>query len=491
MRRRAVFLAPGARAPRFALLVLLALFVLFATGCANRGLVRYEKLAKQAASQDYLDAARAIKEGRSSLYGSQSDLLYNMDLGLVYHYAGRYDSSIVHFARAADIHDALFTRSVTNEAASLLVNDNVRPYRGRPHEIVWLRVFQAFNYLALGDLDGARVEMRQAQILVNEFARKAGGDKDAWRDDELFRGVAALIYDALGEGDDAAISIYHAVRIRRAAKQPVPPDMTALACRLLGAADRPDDIRLLELDCPPRASRPRGDTGTVVVIGALGRTPALGETVFWGTWVRDGILVYHYRDANGKTVTDALPAPGLPPSEAAKAGSGRATRSGTTLSIKWAMPSLRNTPYRSRSLRVADTAAGTVGGEVWADAADEMEADIERNRTAVLLRTVTRVVVRTLATERAKAEVRTDNPLLNLLTNLGADFLSGQLEQADVRSWFLLPRTVQVATLRVPAGVRELQLGALDGDGRTVLTEARQVEVRPGGTTFVFFNSLK
>lgn len=477
MRRRAVFLACA----------LPVAFLL--AGCANRGLVRYEKLAQKAASQEYLEAARAVREGRSSLYGSQSELLYEMDLGLLYHYAGRYDSSIVHFARAADIHDELFTRSVTNEAASLLVNDNVRPYRGRPHEIVWLRVFQAFNYLALRDLDGARVEMRQAAILVDEFSRKAGNDKDAWRDDALYRGVAALVYDALGERDDAAISIYHAVKLRRAAKQPVPPQMGALACRLLRAADRADDIRLLELDCPGPSALPRGDSGTVVVVGALGRSPALGETMFWGTWVRDGVLVYHYRGADGKTVTDALPAPGLPPSEAAKGG--RATRSGTTVTIKWAMPSLRETSYRSRTLKAADAGGGPVAGEAWADAGAEMTADLERNHTTVLLRTVTRVVVRTLATQRAKAEMRTDNPLLNLLANLGADFLAGQLEQADVRSWFLLPRTVQVAVLRVPAGRREIQLGAEDGEGRTVLAESREVEVRPGGTTFVFFNSLK
>ncbi|HLU69266.1 MAG TPA: hypothetical protein VKZ88_00690, partial [Fibrobacteria bacterium] len=123
--------------------------LLFLTGCANRGLVRYDKVVKRAATQDYLEAADFLRADKSRLYGGQSELLYNMDMGLLFLYAGRHDSSITYFARAADIHDALFTRSVTNEAASLLVNDNARPYRGRPYEILWLRVFQAFNYLAL------------------------------------------------------------------------------------------------------------------------------------------------------------------------------------------------------------------------------------------------------------------------------------------------------------------------------------------------------
>jgi tetratricopeptide (TPR) repeat protein len=466
---------------------------LFLAGCANTALVRYEKIAKRAASQDYLSAVGKIRSDHGKMYGGQSRLLYDMDIGILYHYAGRYDSSIVFLARAAEVYESLYTRSVTNEAVSLLVNDNVRPYRGRPYEVVWLRVFQAFNYLALGDLDGARVEMRQARILVDEYRRKAGSDKDAYRDDPLYRAVAALVYEALGERDDAAISIYFAVKAHRDAKEPVPADMAATACRLLRAADRTDDIRLLELECPDApAGRPGGDSGTVVVIGEIGRSPALGETKFQGTWIRDGLLYYQYRDAEGKVVNDVLPAPGLPPSEAEKAGSGRDTRSGTTLSIAWAMPSLRKVESRSRALSVADAAgSGAVRGESWGETGEELERDLERERTTVLIRTVTRVVIRTLATEKTKAGLRTDNPILNLLTNLGADFLSGQLEQADVRSWFLLPGSVQVARFAAPAGRRTLQLGAVDGDGRTVRSEVREVEVRPGGTTFVFFNSLR
>jgi tetratricopeptide (TPR) repeat protein len=498
--------------------------VLFASaplflGCANTALVRYEKIAKRAGSQNYLDAARMIRKDADALYGSRKEMLYNMDLGLLYHYAGRYDSSTIFLARAADRYDALFTRSVTNEAASLLVNDNTRPYRSRPYEMMWLRVIQAFNYLALENPDGARVEMRQAQILLDELRRTAGTGKNAYRDDPLYRGTAAVIYEVLGERDDAAISVYHAVKAYRDQHASVPPGVGAMACRLLNAADRPDDIRLLELDCPTPVLKKRavdsndgaGGTGEVIVVGMLGRSPAIGETSFQGTWIRDGLLVYSYKDPNGKTVTDALPAPGLPQSEASKAGSGRRTRSGTTFSVKWAMPSLREVPVQSRVLKIAPVSgvvgdsgvsgdprgaagqgpAGVVTGEVWGDTHELLERDLADNWNTVLLRTVTRVLIRTIATEKAKSEMRTDNPLLNLMTSLGTDFLSGQLEQADVRSWFLLPRTVQVARLTFPAGRQTVQIGAENASGGTVASETRTVQVRPGKTTFVFFNSLK
>jgi len=484
--------------------------LLFLTGCANRGLVRYDKLVKRAAAQDYLDAAAFLRADKGALYGSQSELLYAMDMGLLFHYSGRYDSSIAYFARAADQHDALFTRSLSNEAASLLVNDNTRPYRGRPYEIVWLRVFQAFNYLALGNADGARVEMRQAQMLIDERRRKA--DAGEYRDDPLYQGTAALVYDLLGDRDDAAIAAYHAVKAHRDAKTAVPTGLASLSCELLAASDRPDDIRLLQLECPAVPLRKRGvgtATGEIIVVGHMGRAPSLGETSFQGTWIRDGMLVYHYRDADGKTVTDAIPAPGLPVSESEKAGKGGRTRSGTTFSVKWAMPSLREVPVQSQVLKVAATSVSEVpsegvvpagppaaadrivAGESWGDTRDLLEQDLAANRTALLIRTVTRVLIRTIAAEKTKSELRSDNPLLNLLTNLGTDFLSGQLEQADVRSWFLLPRTVQIARLTVPVGRQTIQVGAETEMGRPVLTETRTIEVREGSRTFVVFTSLK
>ncbi|HAO99995.1 MAG TPA: hypothetical protein DCQ83_08135, partial [Fibrobacteres bacterium] len=50
-------------------------------GCANNSLVRFEAIAKRAASQDFLDAAAQVRKQRD-LY-NHTDLLYAMDLGLL------------------------------------------------------------------------------------------------------------------------------------------------------------------------------------------------------------------------------------------------------------------------------------------------------------------------------------------------------------------------------------------------------------------------
>jgi hypothetical protein len=161
------------------------------------------------------------------------------------------------------------------------------------------------------------------------------------------------------------------------------------------------------------------------------------------------------------------------------------------LHIKWAMPSLREVPSQSRALRVSVDSAGSATGEAWGDTRDLLQQDLDEGRTALLTRTVIRVAARTLAAEQTKAQMRTDNPIINLIVNLGTDALADQLEQADVRLWFLLPRTLNIARLPVPAGRHTVQVGAENAEGKVLRTETREIEVRPGKTRFVFFNSLK
>lgn len=445
--------------------------ILGLTGCAQKSELRQEKIGREAANQDFKKAIAQIrKQGGpgGSLYGSQSKLLGHMDLGLLYHFAGMYDSSIIELAKASSIADELFTKSVTNEAVSLLTNDNVRPYRGKPYELTFMRTVQALNYLALGKPDEARVEIRQGQIHLDEVARLAGKDKGAYRDDALFRALSGLVYEMTGDRDDALISYFKSLKAYRS-QGGAPDAFRRYALRALSLGGREDDLKNLGLDPPspsPDALEPvPGQDGEIILIGHAGRSAEMQETMFWGTWVRDGILTIHFKDASGKTITEILPAPGLPASELAKAGSGGRTRSGTTFHVKFSMPSIKTIPSRARRFALSIDGVGTTRSESWSELNQHLEDYFAENRVAILTRTVIRVVVRTIANEKTKSAVRTDNPLINLLVNVGADVLTDQLEQADTRHWFLMPRTLEVARIRVKPGSYTATAGALDIQG--------------------------
>lgn len=468
-------------------------------GCANRSLVRFEKIAKAAAQDDYLGAAKRIHKEKD-LYGRQSRLLFHMDLGILYHYAGEWDSSIVHLSEAVRIHDDLYAKSVSNEAVSFLANDNVRPYRGRPHEMVLVHQFLAFNYLAQGKVDGARVEARQGQMLLDDIRKKAG-DK-GWKDDGMFRYFTALTYEANREADDAAIAYYHAVKAYKDGPIALPGAVARQARASLEARGRADDIATLGLSADAGAAgRPAvggaaaatGEEGEIVVVGHAGRSPTVDQNVFWGTWVRDGVMVIHWRNSKGEEFTEALPAPGLPPRELEKSERGRKTRSGTTLHVKFAMPEMKSVASRTRYFTVAGAGLETpVRTEALTDTEKLLSRNLADDRTATLARTVARVVLRTIASQQTKEALSGSHPLVNLFLNIGTDVLADQLEQADARCWFLLPRTVQVARIPVKPGVHSLTVAAQDGSGAVLKTRTFDgLEVKAGQKKYVFVPSLQ
>jgi hypothetical protein len=362
-----------------------------------------------------------------------------------------------------------------------------------------LHQFLAFNYLAKGKVDGARVEARQAQIHLDEVRRKAG-PKD-YRDDGMFRYFSALTYESTGEPDDAAIAYYHAVKAYQQGPVPLPGAVARQARAALLERGRDADVQELGLSAavaPTQkafggAAPAAAEEGEIVVVGHAGRGPTLDQTVFWGTWVRDGVMVIHYRNPQGEVITEALPAPGLPPKELSKAEKGRKTRSGTTFHVKFAMPALKEVKSKTRFFTV--TGGGLpapVRTEALTDLEELLEGNLAETRGATLTRTVIRVVLRTIASQQTKDALSGSNPLFNLLVNVGTDVLADQLEQADARCWFLLPRTVQVARIPVKPGTHSITVEAHDGSGGTLKTRTFEgLSVRAGEKKFVFVPSLQ
>ena len=476
---------------------LLGLAALGFQGCADKSMLRLEKIADSARKDDYQKAVADVRKNQD-LYGSSAKLLYHMDLGILYHYAGKYDSSIEELSKAVAIHDDLFSKSVSNEALALVTNDNSRPYRGKPHEIVLLHQMLAFDYLALGKNDDALVEARQVQLYLDELKRKGGPDAKGYTDDGMFRYLSAIAYQGGRQSDDAAVSMYQAIKAYRNGPVTLPASVAKGAFATLKAHDREGDIQELKLtDAAPVAggnvSPAEADGSEIIVVGEAGRSPALAQNVFWGTYARDGALVIHYHDAKGNVLTEVLPAPGLPASELQKASRGKRTQSGTTFHLKFALPAVKAAPSATRFFTVAGEATpNPVKTEALTDLDPLMEHYLQDNHAAMLTRTVIRVVIRTITAQETKSAISGDNPLLNLILNIGTDVLADQLEQADTRTWFLLPRTVQIARIPVKPGIHSLTVQAHDAAGNTLGTRSfENVDVKPGEKKFLFFASLR
>jgi hypothetical protein len=236
-----------------------------------------------------------------------------------------------------------------------------------------------------------------------------------------------------------------------------------------------------------------GDATEIILIGYAGRGGVLEEDSWWGTYVKDGVLLLNHKDANGVTQTMQMAAPMLPAAEYEKAAKGEKTQSGTTFHVSFALPELKTLPSQTAFFTVRSAGAAMADTSIVINDFDlQAQKNLDDTRTATLARTAVRVVLRTIAAQKAKQQMNTGNPIANLLINVGADILTDQLESADTRGCFLIPKTVQIARLPVQPGVYTLDAAAHAANGAVIGTKTfENITVKQGEKKFVFYGSFK
>lgn len=456
------------------LLLIAAAFLL--CSCSNRAVTRYDTLAPTYEKRGPEGAIQEIEKKRDDLYGSNSEFLYYFDLGVLQHYSKNYDASINNLAKAAEIYEELYTRSVTNEAAAVLTNDNTRPYRARPFELLLLYEFQVLNYLGRGDIDGAAVEVRRAQIAMEALYQK---DNKKVNDNGFLRYLGALAYELQGETDDAAIAYYKTVQAYDESKHPLPREVWAFVNDRLAAADREDDLKNFKHDplIMPKAKESRERQQEVIIVAYGGHSPILGELYMSGTYVNGAALNLTYKDAQtGKTKSFTMVAPPMPDAS-----------NGTTFHISLSLPQKKTLRSKVEGFRLkVDGKPEPI--ESMLDTDLELTQNLDDDWNTTIARSALRVALRTFAAQKAKQAMKTDNSFLNLLTNLGTDVAQSQMEQADLRIGLFLPHNIYMTRIPVDDGEHNIEVVAVDKHGRPVGPpyEFKNVRVKPGKPKFLF-----
>ena len=98
---------------------------------------------------------------RKTVYTSKNQILFYLDRGMIRHYAGLYPNSSGDLQEAEWLIEDAFTRSISQEAGSFILNDNVKDYPGEDYEDLYINVFNSLNYYHNDDLEGALVEIRR------------------------------------------------------------------------------------------------------------------------------------------------------------------------------------------------------------------------------------------------------------------------------------------------------------------------------------------
>ena len=446
------------------------------SGCANPGKERLDSFRNRLSQGDLKGSLDQVRSSRK-LYGEKSAFLYEMDLGVLHHYLGNWDSSIVHIERAERVADDLYARSITNEAVSLATSDNMRPYRPRQYESVLLAQFQLLNYLAKGDLEGGLVEVRRGSLLLDRLRER---DSGKYHDDGGLEYLHSVVYQALGKRDDARISLRRSLVAYSTGKMPMPDEVRDVATLALrddprGSVFEERGIsKGTDLDEAKALERAPSE---IVLLTYRGRTPELDQIRAWGEFVNGGLFAWHWSDpSTGKDVTDAIPLflPGA-----------NATSNGRTFHVNFTFPVRKDVDPKVASIEVG------VGDAVrrprpLSDTRILLDQDLSDAHNGLVARTVVRVGMRTLAAQKLKSAVQTGNPLLDLFANLGLDFAQGGIEQSDTRQCIWLPREVGIVRIPVDPGSHAIKARAFDRGGHLLGERVfGDVAVEKGRTRFL------
>jgi tetratricopeptide (TPR) repeat protein len=456
----------------------LAGVALFIAACASPGalLPRLEKLE---AGGNFDQAAAMVDGAKDKDYGEKNALLFYLDRATLLQLAGKYQESAATFEKAKALSKELFTKSVTVEAGTFLVSDNIRPYAGENFERAQIPLFNALNYVGMGQGAEALVETRQVDALLTKLKTDLG-TKDIYTEDAFARYLAGLIQEDQGETNDAFISYYQALKAYDTyLKQygvSAPPELAEDALRTaqaLGFRDRVDEIGKRWGGQAP-SPRPK-DAGEVVVIHYQGLAPRKVDNFFeigavngWPyveaqrTSSRDAAQVEEARTIFRSVVADQM--------------------------IRVTFPSYQAAPYKVRGMTVRAEGAQTehaaaVAQDIGAIAAKNLQDRIGRERA----KAIARAVVKWSLTQKVAAKVkekRGDGAAFLVKTLL--QVASSSTEVADKRSWGTLPDKIAVARVVLPEGPRTLHLTFRDASGGAAGTrDLKDVAVRAGRRTFV------
>lgn len=460
---------------------------LFIAACASPGGLTVQ-LNQLTAGGQYEQAVAVVEGAKQKNYGEKNALLYHLDRGMLLHLAGKWQESNVSFEEAKRLSKELFTKSVTNQAGTFLISDNIRPYAGEDFERAQIHLFSALNYLMLGQESEALVESRQVDFFLTKLKTDLG-HKNVYTEDAFARYLMALLYEDQGDVNDAHVSYYKALEAYdRYAKDyglGAPPDLVRDALRTaqtLGFSSEREEIEKRwggpAVKTPP--PWPKG-SGEVVVLHYQGLPPRKVDSFFEISAVKGFIFVDAQRPV-GQDAKDVETAKTVLRSVAADQ------------MVRVAFPSFEPSPYEVRGLTVR--ADGVEAGrdavtvqDLGGIAVKSLKDRIARERA----KAIARAVVKWTLTQKVSAKVEEKNGKgAGWLVKTLMQAASSATEVADKRSWATLPDKIAAARMVLPAGPHALRLTYRTAAGAAAGEKVLEnVEVRPGRRTFVIVRTTQ
>ncbi len=214
---------PGKRFsfPKNFLIIPLLFTGLSLNSCMTMGDYNFSHIDANLASGKYLEARSELDLSRLEIYGPQDQVLEALDFALLSHYAWDIKESNTNFSQAEKLIDSYSAKSISQAVASFISNDMIQDYAGEDYENIYTNIFMALNYIQLGQIDDAMVEIRRfdnkLKVIRSNYEKtveQANESKNEDRiekslmkfhDSALARYLSMLLYIHEGDSDNARV----------------------------------------------------------------------------------------------------------------------------------------------------------------------------------------------------------------------------------------------------------------------------------------------
>ena len=330
---------------------------------------------------------------------------YLLNTGLLKSVTGDFEGGVEDLQNAKDILNSLQAISISENLAAATINETLRAYDGSASERVLLHVLLSIDYLMLDDLDAARVEVLQAAVVMDELATE---EKPVGQLASAHY-IAGLVYELGGELDNARISYGKAANLMAMRNMPLP---RSLQNSQLSVNSRLGIDKGVDEGVDEGVDQYRGQASSAVEPPDPNAAEVI--VIYWDGVVtsKRGTSTSVWVPSMNQVVSLALPH--YPPS---------------------------NYVQQPFTLNIAGQQHRT---ETIEDIEALLREDLNDESAAIYAMTLARMISKHQFVKSANDQ----NSGLALLANI----VTMLTEAADIRSWNMLPSTIQIGRFWLPAG---------------------------------------
>lgn len=426
----------------------------FCSACTAPSLRYKDEISRMSARGDFKTAADVIEQKRTKVYAKQDRALAYLDEAVLLHDAGETAKSDELFAQAQDRLEELYTKSVTKAAGRLVVNDLTSPYSVAPYERAMTYFYRAMNFLDQDNLVDAAVEARRAVMFLDNLR---GSKQKGYNDDPFVQYFASLVFESVGQIDDARISRTNALE-----------GYLRLRDKL--------HVQTPEFSVPANYK----ELGEVIIFHYNGLLPLKRNTTVQFAWDRIYAILSTARETRSGELSPEV------------ANALRAGFMGNAVTLSY--PTLVEQPYTIVSSFVQTKDGQRYNMQKMADLAAAAQADLEERLPGIWFRAASRAVAKQVAANAARQAVKSsgnDNTQMwGDLAGLFVTVVGSTVEKADTRQWFTLPAQIFMTRLFLPPGEQDISLLFRDGFGNIVEKHTfEKVRLTPGGRVFLHYRT--